>query len=74
MTAALLVNPFDGEEVASALHQAREMPLEERRNRHADLMRCLREYDVKRWRDEFVAALAATPARRPGTGAAAGAA
>jgi len=72
MGAALLVNPFDGEEMALALHQARAMPLEERRNRHARLMRCLHEYDVKRWRDEFVAALSATRARRTGAGAAIG--
>jgi len=64
MDAALLVNPFDTGETAQALHQAREMPLHERRNRHAELMRRLREWDVKRWRHEFLAALAGVPARQ----------
>ncbi len=64
MTDALIVNPFDGEETARALHHARQMPLAERRNRHERLMRGLREYDVRRWRNEFVEALADAPARR----------
>lgn len=62
---ALIVNPFDNEETARALHDARTMPLAERCRRHERLMRCLREYDVKRWRNEFIAGLAETPARNP---------
>jgi trehalose 6-phosphate synthase len=66
---ALIVNPFDNEETARALHHAREMPRTERRRRHERLMRRLREYDVRRWRNEFVAALAEVPGpsarRRP---------
>jgi len=64
MTDALIVNPFDCEETARALHHARQMPLAERRRRHGRLMRGLREYDVRRWRNEFIAALADAPARR----------
>jgi trehalose 6-phosphate synthase len=66
---ALIVNPFDNEETARALHHAREMPRAERRRRHERLMRRLREYDVRRWRNEFVGALAEVPGlsarRRP---------
>jgi trehalose-6-phosphate synthase len=40
------------------------MPLAERRRRHGRLMRGLREYDVRRWRNEFIAALADAPAHR----------
>ena len=66
MEAALLVNPYDGEEIAGAMHQAREMRLSERRQRHRVLMRGLRAYDVGRWRTDFVAALSeAPPWRRP---------
>jgi trehalose 6-phosphate synthase len=61
---ALIVNPFDSEETARALHQAREMPRPERRTRHERLMQHLREYDVRRWRNEFVAALADAPPRQ----------
>ena len=47
---ALLVNPYDGEETAKAMHLAREMPIKERRRRHEALMRRLRARDVGRWR------------------------
>lgn len=64
MDAALLVNPYDGEEIADAMHVAREMRLAERRRRHETLMRGLRAYDVRRWRTDFVAALMEAPAWR----------
>lgn len=64
LTQALLVNPFDTTEMAQALHKAHEMSLTERRKRHAALMRSLRRYDVKRWREEFVAALRGRSGRR----------
>ncbi|HVT36259.1 MAG TPA: trehalose-6-phosphate synthase, partial [Nevskiaceae bacterium] len=62
MHEALLVNPYDEAAMAEALHQALVMPLAERRERHAALMRGLLAYDVRRWRDEFVASLSAAPA------------
>ncbi len=61
MKAALLVNPYDAGETADALQRARTMPLEERRNRHAELMRGLVECDAARWRSDFVAQLAQSP-------------
>jgi trehalose 6-phosphate synthase len=62
---ALLVNPYDGEETAEAMHLAREMRIQERRRRHAALMRRLETHDVERWRREFLGALAtAAPWRR----------
>jgi trehalose 6-phosphate synthase len=63
---ALLVNPYDGEETANAMHLAREMRLQERRRRHEALMRRLRARDVARWRRDFLSALAEAPARRRG--------
>jgi trehalose 6-phosphate synthase len=66
MKAALLVNPYDGEEIADAMHVAREMRPQERRSRHDELMTSLNEYDVGHWRREFVAALAAAPGWRRG--------
>lgn len=60
MKAALLVNPYDGAETAEALECARRMPIEERRNRHAELMHGLIEFDAARWREEFVSRLRAT--------------
>ncbi|MDE2148562.1 MAG: trehalose-6-phosphate synthase [Gammaproteobacteria bacterium] len=63
MRAALIVNPYDKVAVAEALQTARHMPLEQRRNRHAELMRGLRDYDIDRWRTDFLEALAAAGAR-----------
>ncbi|HZP11479.1 MAG TPA: trehalose-6-phosphate synthase [Nevskiaceae bacterium] len=60
MKAALLVNPYDGFETAEALQCARMMPIEERRNRYAELMRGLVEYDAARWREQFVDRLRTT--------------
>jgi trehalose 6-phosphate synthase len=64
MQAALLVNPYDAAETAAALQRARTLPLEERRARHAELLRGLHAYDARRWRAEFTAALAAAPRER----------
>jgi trehalose 6-phosphate synthase len=66
MKAALLVNPYDGEEIAEAMHRAVEMRPQERRSRHEELMKSLNEYNVGHWSREFVAALAAAPAWRRG--------
>jgi trehalose 6-phosphate synthase len=65
MQAALLVNPYDAAETAEALRRASALPLDERRARHAELMRGLEDYDLARWRDEFTRALA-RPAARAG--------
>ena len=54
---ALLVNPYDAEAVAGAIAQALAMPLEERRARHQALLAAISEYDIDRWRREFLAAL-----------------
>jgi len=64
MQAALLVNPYDAAATAEALLRARTLSLDERRARHAELMRGLVEYDVRRWRDEFLARLAGPASRR----------
>ena len=54
---ALLVNPYDGEEAAEAMHLARAMSLDERRRRHEALMRSIRAHDVGRWYHEFLGVL-----------------
>lgn len=59
---ALLVNPYDGDETANAMHQAREMRIQERRRRHEALMKTLRARDIGRWHRGFLAALADAPA------------
>jgi trehalose 6-phosphate synthase len=58
LEAALLVNPYDGAGIAEALDRALAMPVAERRERHAAMLRVMREHSLERWRDRFVAHLA----------------
>jgi trehalose 6-phosphate synthase len=53
---ALLVNPYDIEGVADALHAAFVMPAEERRARMRRIRRSIREHDVYGWVDSVLRA------------------
>jgi trehalose 6-phosphate synthase len=64
---ALLVNPYDLEGTASAIHLALQMPVEERRDRHQTLIRTIREQDVHWWCDTFLETLAKAEAEETGT-------
>lgn len=57
LTDALLVNPHDGGDVARAIWTALEMPLAERKARWERLNAVVRDADVMRWADEFLATL-----------------
>ncbi len=57
MTQALLVNPYDIEEMSEALAQALDMPLAERKRRHAHCMEQVKNTDVLRWNESYLAAL-----------------
>jgi trehalose 6-phosphate synthase len=54
---ALIVNPFDAEEIAEALHQGLEMSLEERQARHQSLLAQIRASSAKQFCTTFLAAL-----------------
>ncbi len=56
-TAALLVNPYDPETVATSIAHALSMPLEERRTRHEALFQVISENDLKSWGEGFLATL-----------------
>ena len=58
LTDALLVNPHDGGDVARAIWTALEMPLAERKARWERLNAVVRDADVMRWADDFLATLA----------------
>jgi trehalose 6-phosphate synthase len=74
LTAAVLVNPSDTRGMARALKRALDMPLNERRERHEQLLAALRENDIYAWSSRFVAALTAAGSRTTaGTAGAAGA-
>jgi trehalose 6-phosphate synthase len=60
LDAALLVNPYDVEGVAEALGRAIAMPLGERKERWAAMMKVLGRNDIHRWRRRFVEGLEET--------------
>lgn len=60
MGEAIIINPFHREDFAKALEQALTMPVEEQIRRNQHLQDRLRRYNVVRWADDFVQALAAT--------------
>ena len=57
LTEALLVNPYDPDDIAEAMHTALEMPLEERQARHAALRKAVFEITSARYCNVFVEAL-----------------
>ena len=62
---ALIVNPPETDALAAALKRALEMPLEERRARHAPMLKHLMEHEVRRWAEDYLATLVeGTPTRR----------
>jgi trehalose 6-phosphate synthase len=64
---ALLVNPYDTEGTAAAIHVALQMPVEERRERHQALLATIRKTDVHWWCDSFLHLLGQTEAEEKGT-------
>ncbi|AQG99285.1 alpha,alpha-trehalose-phosphate synthase (UDP-forming) [Burkholderia sp. KK1] len=54
LTAALIVNPLDIDDMADALAAALKMPLNERKARYEEMMAQLRENNVSVWRDNFM--------------------
>jgi len=55
---AIIVNPNDRDQIAEALKEALEMPLEEQKRRNQIMQERLRRYDVIRWATDFVNQLA----------------
>jgi trehalose 6-phosphate synthase len=59
---ALIVNPYDVDEVAAALHTALSMPLEKRIARWTSMMNVVSKNTITVWRENFLAALERTAA------------
>lgn len=51
---AILVNPYDIDDVADGIEQALSMSLQERRHRHQAMMETLQRNDITTWRSRFV--------------------
>jgi trehalose 6-phosphate synthase len=58
LTDALLVNPSDPDEIASALDTALSMPLEERQQRWEGMMQVVRRHSARAWAESFLERLA----------------
>lgn len=54
LTSALIVNPYDRDDVASALDRALTMPLAERISRHSEMMDVICKNDINHWQERFV--------------------
>jgi trehalose 6-phosphate synthase len=65
---ALLVNPYDTEGLADAIHQALAMAPEERRARMARMRAYVREHNIYRWAGTLIAELAAIRVKAPDNG------
>jgi trehalose 6-phosphate synthase len=65
LTEALLVNPFDPDAIADALHRALAMPLSERQQRHAALLRTVMCMTAQSYRQRFLEAFTLTIRSRP---------
>ncbi len=57
---ALIVNPHETEGMAQAMKTALEMPLDERRARHAAMFEKIERNDIDRWAETFLARLSET--------------
>ncbi len=56
---ALMVNPYDIDDMANAMQAALNMPVRERRQRHSALLSRIKKNDVRQWRKSFLEVLAA---------------
>ncbi|MFA5159650.1 MAG: trehalose-6-phosphate synthase, partial [Candidatus Omnitrophota bacterium] len=56
-SSALLINPYDTEETAEAIHQALTMLPEEKKERMRKMRQIVREYNVYRWAADMITAL-----------------
>ncbi len=66
LTDAVLVNPYDLNDMTQGLRLALEMPAEERLVRHAKLESVVREFDSEAWSSSYFAALVQAGHRRLG--------
>lgn len=62
---ALIVNPYNIDDMANAMQAALKMPLKERKQRHAALLAQIKKHDVRRWRKSFLKVLESYRAEAP---------
>ena len=57
LTSALIVNPYDRDDVAAAMDRALTMPLAERIARHAEMLKVIEQNDINHWQERFISDL-----------------
>lgn len=57
LTSALIVNPYDRDDVAAAMDCALRMPLAERISRHAEMLEIIKDNDIDHWQQRFISDL-----------------
>ena len=62
---ALIVNPYNIDDMANAMQTALGMPIGERKKRHAALLSRIKTHDVRFWRTSFLDELAAEQDTHP---------
>jgi trehalose 6-phosphate synthase len=60
-----MVNPYDSRGMAHAIQQAFNMPLAERRERHAAMLDVLRRNSITAWHTSFIDTLESVGGRVP---------
>jgi trehalose 6-phosphate synthase/phosphatase len=68
LTDAILVNPYDVDGTAEAIHRALTMDATERRHRMRRLRQTVQEFDVHRWAESFLGELEGTRSEERGSG------
>ena len=61
LSEALIVNPFDVDDLSDAMQRAITMPLKERRERWSAMIETLKKNDISAWRDNSLAELEQPP-------------
>ncbi len=54
LCSAIIVNPYDADDVADGIARALAMPLSERKERWQDAMKILRKNDIHAWQRHFI--------------------
>ncbi len=63
LSAALIINPYDTDEMAEAMQRGLDMPMDERLSRWREMFSILQENDIDAWRQHYLTALDAAPYR-----------
>jgi len=67
LTGALLINPFNGDEIAAAMHSAISMPVAERKRRMERMRSTVESNNIYRWAGKIVEGIGSVETTRTET-------